>query len=156
MRQSNTNMVSTRRKLYSKTRTCKQPEKFTSNNITNKNNKNLLYFNLLVNIKTNKKYLNIGITYTGKRSGKTAYYERNNKELSKHSKKKIVCEHIGYYMCNNAENIERLLKQTLNPFLAFYKDVNGNTRREIFKYNDECELKVEQFLVKHNIHIIKI
>ena len=57
-------MVSTRNTVYSKTRTCEQPEKFTSNNITNKNSKNLLYFNLLVNTKTNKKYLNIGITYT--------------------------------------------------------------------------------------------
>ena len=47
-------MVNTRNTLYSKTRTCKQPEKFTSNNITNKNNKNLLYFNLLVNTKTYK------------------------------------------------------------------------------------------------------
>ena len=143
-------MVITRNTVYTTTRKCIKIKQSILENITNKNKKNLLYFNLLINTKTNRKYLNIGITYTGKRSGKRAYYQRNNKELSKHSKKKIVCEHIGYYMSNNVENIERMMKQTLNPFLAFYKDVNGNTRREIFKYNDECELKLEQFLVKHN------
>ena len=147
-------MVSTRNTVYSKTRKTKRIQTLTFNNITNYNKKNLLYFNFLVNTRSKKKYLNIGITYMKNKSAEKAYYERNKKELSKHCNKKIICEHIGYFVSEKAERYEQILKQILNPYLAFYKDINGNTKREIFNYVGGCESKLETFLSNHRITLV--
>ena len=147
-------MVSTRNTIYTKTRKTKRIQTLTFNNITNNHKKNLLYFNFLINTRTNKKYLNIGITYMKNNIAKKAYYERNKKELSNHCNKKIVCEHIGYIVSEKAEQYEQILKQILNPYLAFYKDINGNTKREIFNYVCKCESELETFLSNHRIKLV--
>ena len=147
-------MVATRNNVYTKTRKNNQPKIFTFNNITNNHKKNLLYFNFLINTNTNKKYLNIGITYMKSKSPKKAYYERNKKELSKHCNKRILCQHIGYIVSDKAEQYERTLKKKLNPYLAFYKDVYGNIKREIFNFTRKCEYNVESFLSSLNIKLV--
>ena len=147
-------MVSTRNTVYTRTRKNKQTKIFTFNNITNNHKKNLLYFNFLINTNTNKKYLNIGITYTKSISARKAYYERNKKELSKHCNKRIICEHIGYVVSEKAEQYELILKQRLNPYLAFYKDVYGNTKREIFNFTCKCEYHTESFLSSFNVKLV--
>ena len=147
-------MVSTRNTIYTKTRKTKRIQTLTFNNITNNHKKNLLYFNFLINTRTKKKYLNIGITYMKNNCAEKAYYERNKKELSKHCNKKIICEHIGYFVSEKAEQYELMLKQILNPYLAFYKDINGNTKREIFDYVGGCESKLETFLSDNRIKLV--
>ncbi len=147
-------MVSTRNNVYSKTRKTKRIQTLTFNNITNNHKKNLLYFNFIINTRTKKKYLNIGITYMKNNCAEKAYYERNKKELSKHCNKKIICEHIGYIVSEKAEQYEQILKQILNPYLAFYKDINGNTKREIFNYVSGCESELETFLSNNRIKLV--